>query len=145
MVGVPGSVGGAVAMNAGGHGAEIARDLISARTANLSTGVIAERSAASFEFSYRHARLGTSEVVLEATFRAPKGDAEEAAATVEEIVRWRREHQPGGRNAGSVFQNPKGDSAGRILDELGLKGLRVGGADLGEARELHPARRGRIE
>jgi UDP-N-acetylmuramate dehydrogenase len=49
-------------------------------------------------------------------------------ARVAEVVRWRREHQPGGANAGSVFRNPPGDSAGRLIDAAGLKGLRVGGA-----------------
>jgi UDP-N-acetylmuramate dehydrogenase len=56
------------------------------------------------------------------------GDATAADAEVAAIVRWRREHQPGGSNAGSVFANPPGDSAGRLVDSLGLKGLRVGGA-----------------
>jgi UDP-N-acetylmuramate dehydrogenase len=49
-------------------------------------------------------------------------------ARIAEVVRWRREHQPGGSNAGSVFRNPPGDSAGRLIDAAGLKGLRVGGA-----------------
>ena len=49
-------------------------------------------------------------------------------ARIADIVRWRREHQPGGSNAGSVFRNPPGDSAGRLIDVAGLKGLRVGGA-----------------
>jgi UDP-N-acetylmuramate dehydrogenase len=56
------------------------------------------------------------------------GDVTAADAEVAAIVRWRREHQPGGSNAGSVFANPPGDSAGRLVDSLGLKGLRVGGA-----------------
>lgn len=129
-VGVPGSVGGAVAMNAGGHGADVARDLLSAKTVRFATGAVTDRDAASFAFSYRHAAVSPSEVVLEATFAAPEGDAALAAQAIEEIVRWRREHQPGGRNAGSVFQNPAGDSAGRIIDELGLKGLRVGSAEV---------------
>jgi UDP-N-acetylmuramate dehydrogenase len=129
-VGVPGSVGGAVAMNAGGHGAEIARDLLSARTMDFETGSLADRDVASFAFSYRHAEVSPLELVIEATFRAPQGDASLATQSIEEVVRWRREHQPGGRNAGSVFKNPDGDSAGRIIDELGLKGLRVGGAEI---------------
>ena len=132
MVGVPGSVGGAVAMNAGGHGSEVARELVSATVVDLLNGSVQVREADAFEFAYRHARLSPSEVVLEATFAAPKGDPEGAAAAIEEIVRWRREHQPGGRNAGSIFQNPEGDSAGRILDELGLKGMRVRGAEISE-------------
>lgn len=129
-VGVPGSVGGAVAMNAGGHGADTAGNLVSATTWNVRTGVMSERENASFEFSYRHALVSREEVVLSATFAAPQGDQTAAMRAIEEIVHWRREHQPGGRNAGSVFQNPEGDSAGRIIDELGLKGFRVGSAEV---------------
>jgi UDP-N-acetylmuramate dehydrogenase len=129
-VGIPGTVGGAVAMNAGGHGADTARDLLSATVVDLASGTTAVKDAHSLSFSYRHADLAASELVLEATFRAPEGDVEKAREAIEEIVRWRRDHQPGGRNAGSVFQNPPDDSAGRILDSLGLKGLRVGGAEI---------------
>ena len=67
-------------------------------------------------------------MVTGAEFRVAPGDPATAEAEVAAIVRWRREHQPGGSNAGSVFANPPGDSAGRLIDSLGLKGLRVGGA-----------------
>ena len=67
-------------------------------------------------------------MVTGATFRVVDGDARRGRGEVAAIVRWRREHQPGGSNAGSVFANPPGDSAGRLIDSLGLKGLRVGGA-----------------
>ena len=63
------------------------------------------------------------------------GVADDPAACgerIDEVVRWRREHQPGGANAGSVFRNPEGDSAGRLIDAAGLKGLRVGGATVSE-------------
>ncbi len=63
-----------------------------------------------------------------ATFVVAPAPVGECEATIAEIVRWRREHQPGGANAGSVFRNPPGDSAGRMIDAAGLKGLRVGGA-----------------
>ena len=69
-----------------------------------------------------------SEVVVGARFRVADGDPRAAEEDVAGIVRWRREHQPGGANAGSVFANPPGDSAGRLIDSLGLKGFRVGGA-----------------
>jgi UDP-N-acetylmuramate dehydrogenase len=67
-------------------------------------------------------------VVTEAEFELAPGDRQESEARVAEIVRWRREHQPGGSNAGSVFTNPPGDSAGRLIDAAGLKGFRVGSA-----------------
>lgn len=131
-VGIPGSVGGAVAMNAGGHGSDTASALLECRIADLSTGEIAPVGRDELDFSYRHSRLSPTDLVLEATFDAPPGDVELASRSIEEIVRWRRLNQPGGRNAGSVFQNPDGDSAGRLIDELGLKGLRVGSASVSE-------------
>jgi UDP-N-acetylmuramate dehydrogenase len=131
-VGIPGSVGGAVAMNAGGHGSDTASALIECRVADLSTGTIATVGPDELDFSYRHSALSETDVVLEATFDAPAGDAELAGRSIEAIVRWRRLNQPGGRNAGSVFQNPVGDSAGRIIDELGLKGFRIGSASVSE-------------
>jgi UDP-N-acetylmuramate dehydrogenase len=128
-VGIPGSVGGAVRMNAGGHGRETADVLVSAEVADLAgSGVTAERHLGALGFGYRHSALGPTEIVTGATFRVSAGEVATAEAEVAGIVRWRREHQPGGSNAGSVFANPPGDSAGRIIDSLGLKGLRVGGA-----------------
>ena len=60
------------------------------------------------------------------------GDSEEGRAMMREIVRWRREHQPGGANAGSVFQNPSNESAGSLIDSCGLKGRRVGSAHVSD-------------
>jgi UDP-N-acetylmuramate dehydrogenase len=128
-VGIPGSVGGAVRMNAGGHGRETADVLLDAEVADLAQGGLpAPRPLAALAFGYRCSALGPTEVVTGATFRVAEGDAATAEAEVAAIVRWRRKHQPGGSNAGSVFANPEGDSAGRLIDSLGLKGLRVGGA-----------------
>ncbi len=128
-VGIPGTVGGAVRMNAGGHGRETADVLVDAEVADLATGgTPSSRPLAALGFGYRCSALAPTEVVTGATFRVVDGDAPAAEAEVAAIVRWRREHQPGGSNAGSVFANPPGDSAGRLVDSLGLKGLRVGGA-----------------
>jgi UDP-N-acetylmuramate dehydrogenase len=69
---------------------------------------------------------------VQATFAVTADEPAACEARVAEIVRWRREHQPGGANAGSVFRNPPGDSAGRLVDAAGLKGLRVGGAVVSE-------------
>ena len=127
-VGVPGSVGGAVRMNAGGHGSDVAASLVSARVVDLAGDRPAERTAADLALGYRRSEVGPAEVVVEATFALASGRRDECEARIGEIVRWRREHQPGGQNAGSVFTNPPGDSAGRLVDAAGLKGFRVGSA-----------------
>lgn len=129
-VGVPGSVGGAVKMNAGGHGSTTAERLVSARLVSLLTGGAAVVATADLGLSYRHSAVGADDVVTEATFRLGKGDPQASAAQITEIVAWRRAHQPGGRNAGSIFQNPVGDSAGRLVETAGAKGLRVGSASV---------------
>lgn len=133
MVGVPGSVGGAVRMNAGGHGSDIATNIVSANVVDLADDVgIVRRSPASLGFAYRHSALSSSEVVINATFRCGVGPSSVGEETVREIVRWRRVHQPGGANCGSVFTNPPGDSAGRLIDAAGLKGRRIGGASVSD-------------
>jgi UDP-N-acetylmuramate dehydrogenase len=128
FVGIPGSVGGAVRMNAGGHGRETRDVLVGARTVDLVTGAAHERTAADLELGYRSSGLTAEEVVVGATFEGAPDAAGAALGRIEEIVRWRRAHQPGGQNAGSVFTNPPGDAAGRLIDACGLKGLRIGGA-----------------
>ena len=124
-VGVPGTVGGAVRMNAGGHGSDIARSLVSATIVDLRQATRATRPSATLDLRYRHSNLGTADVVVEARFRLLRGDSIRSEAEIAEIVRWRRENQPGGQNAGSVFTNPPGDSAGRLIERAGCKGLRV--------------------
>lgn len=132
FVGIPGSVGGAVRMNAGGHGRDTAEVLVSAHTVDLVGGASLERTAEQLELGYRHSTIMPTEVVTRARFRVDADDPEACAVRIAEIVGWRREHQPGGSNAGSVFVNPPGDSAGRLIDACGLKGHRVGGAVVSE-------------
>lgn len=129
FVGIPGSVGGAVRMNAGGHGRETADVLVRARLVDLAgTGDEVERPASDLGLGYRRSAVGASEIVTGAAFAVHGTHPADCDAAIAEVVRWRREHQPGGANAGSVFRNPPGDAAGRIIDALGLKALRVGGA-----------------
>src|SRR5207245_7449145 len=125
-VGVPGSVGGAVRMNAGGHGADTRRTLISARWLDLAAGPdaeVGEVAAAGLELGYRTSRVTDHHLVLAASYRLAPGDREASEQTIRDIVAWRREHQPGGQNAGSVFTNPPGeppqDSAGWLVDAAG--------------------------
>jgi UDP-N-acetylmuramate dehydrogenase len=127
-VGVPGSVGGAVRMNAGGHGSDTSQSLRRFYFADLHGGPDGEADVERLDYSYRHSSVAPHHVVLWAEFAALPGDRETSEAEIAEIVRWRRQHQPGGQNAGSVFTNPPGDSAGRLIDAAGLKGHRIGTA-----------------
>jgi UDP-N-acetylmuramate dehydrogenase len=129
-VGVPGTVGGGVRMNAGGHGSDIAATLVEVRLVDLSTGEDGVVSTADLQLGYRRSSVRPEQVVARATFRLTAGDADTATAEIAEIVRWRRENQPGGPNAGSVFTNPEGDSAGRLIDAAGAKGRRLGTAEV---------------
>ena len=131
-VGVPGSVGGAVRMNAGGHGSDTSSTLVSYRWVDLRTARAAEAPADQLHMAYRHTSLSASDVVVAARFRLVGGDPEAGAAAIGDIVRWRRANQPGGSNAGSVFTNPDGDSAGRLIEEAGLKGFRLRSAQVSE-------------
>jgi UDP-N-acetylmuramate dehydrogenase len=131
FVGIPGSVGGAVRMNAGGHGAETADVLDRAWVVALDGrgGAVPEvRTAPELALGYRSSTIGPADVVTRAIVLGVADTPDACADRLDEIVRWRREHQPGGANAGSVFRNPPGDAAGRLIDVAGCKGLRVGGA-----------------
>ena len=127
-VGVPGSVGGAVRMNAGGHGAETSETLRRVRIVDLSKGTDDVVPAEALDLSYRHSNVEPHHVVVWAEYELAPGDAAASERQITEIVRWRRENQPGGQNCGSVFTNPAGDSAGRLVDAAGLKGHREGSA-----------------
>ncbi len=128
FVGIPGSVGAAVRMNAGCLGSETVDWLIAARVLDLFGGTVAWRPAGDLGLAYRHSDLGDGDVVVGARFRTEPSTPEAGSAVLREVTRWRRDHQPGGTlNAGSVFKNPPGDHAGRLIDAAGLKGLRVGG------------------
>jgi UDP-N-acetylmuramate dehydrogenase len=131
-VGVPGSVGGAVRMNAGGHGSDMAASVVSADVVDLADGSRATRSASELAFGYRSSAVAVRQVVTRVRLALREGDSLAAKAEIDDIVRWRREHQPGGQNAGSVFTNPPGASAGRLVDDAGLKGMRVGTAQVSD-------------
>jgi UDP-N-acetylmuramate dehydrogenase len=131
-VGVPGSVGGAVRMNAGGHGSDMSETLVGVRVVDLASGEDLEMDPASLQLGYRSSSLRSGQVVVHADLQLRPGDRAAGESLISEIVRWRREHQPGGQNAGSVFTNPPGDSAGRLIDVAGAKGLRVGTAQVSD-------------
>jgi UDP-N-acetylmuramate dehydrogenase len=131
---VPGSVGGAVWANAGAHDSDVASILESARLL-LADGTEAVVATADLDLRYRDSRLkhNPDEVVLEATFRLVPAEPAVIAARLDEIRRWRREHQPLGiPSAGSTFRNPPSDSAGRLIESVGWKGRTRGGATVSE-------------
>ncbi len=131
-VGIPGTVGGAIRMNAGGHGRETSDVLVHARVCSLADGNVRELTPTDLGLAYRHSTIGACDVVLAASFSGHADDPARCAERIDEIVRWRRTHQPGGQNAGSVFTNPPGDAAGRLIEASGCKGRRIGGVHVSE-------------
>ena len=131
-VGVPGTIGGAVKMNAGGHGADMASSLVSVEVLTFGSQTPRVMDCDELDFAYRSSALTNRDLVISATLQLSPGEKESSLGTLKEIVRWRREHQPGGSNCGSVFTNPPGDSAGRLIEDAGAKGLRLGTAQVSE-------------
>ena len=134
LAGIPGTVGGALAMNAGCHGGETWRyvDRVLMLTRG---GELIERAAGDFSVGYRHVGLkaASDEIFAAAWFRFPPGDAQAAAARTRELLQRRVATQPLALpNAGSVFRNPPGDHAARLIEAAGLKGARIGAAEVSE-------------
>lgn len=130
--GIPGTVGGALAMNAGAHGSETWDFVTQIKTVNRA-GEIHLRSKKEFDVSYRHVRGFEDEWFVSATMQFAKGDAEFEKQQIRDWLKTRNASQPTNQPcAGSVFRNPPGDHAGRLIETTGLKGLRVGGASVSE-------------
>ncbi len=129
-VGVPGTVGGAVRMNAGGHGSDMSGSLIDAVIVDLYRGDTTVWAASELGLGYRTSRVAAHQVVASVRLRLRFGDREASRSELAEIVAWRRANQPGGRNAGSVFTNPEHAAAGELIESAGAKGLRVGSAEV---------------
>ena len=134
---IPGTVGGAVWANAGAHESDVAGILESVRVLQAD-GTESALPVESLALSYRDSRFKHSEgtdpdLILDATFRLEPADPDVIKGRLDDIRRWRQAHQPLGLpSAGSVFRNPPGDSAGRLIEEAGLKGERIGGATVSE-------------
>ena len=144
--GLPGTVGGAAVGNAGAFEGNVASVLRSATVLGPG-GEVVERPNEWFEFVYRGSRIkrageqgsrGAGEqrdggyVVLAATFGLRPGDPETLAARADEILEWRRTRHPAGATMGSTFENPPGRHAGYLIEQAGLRGYRVGGAQISE-------------
>lgn len=131
---VPGTVGGAVYGNAGAHGGDIAGQLRMAEILQPD-GTVRAYSAEEMAFGYRSSALkrlgnGHRPVVLAAELMLKRGEPEAITAKMDEFVAHRKRTQPPGASTGSMFKNPPGDFAGRLIEAAGLKGKRIGGAEI---------------
>ena len=134
LAGIPGTVGGALAMNAGCYGSETWEFVESVRAMDR-RGTVHVRTRGEFEVGYRHCspKAGDDEWFVEATFRFSGGDGVAARLRIRELLARRIASQPLGLpNAGSVFRNPEGDFAARLVEAAGLKGYAIGGASVSE-------------
>lgn len=130
--GIPGSVGGAIVMNAGTSEGEM-KDVVESVTVMGAGGDISEIKKEALSFSYRNLSLPKGTVVLGATFRMRAGDKEAIKERISTLLHDRKAKQPLDLpNAGCIFKNPDSGSAGRLIDEVGLKGLQFGGARVSE-------------
>ena len=137
MAGIPGTVGGALAMNAGCYGSET-WDVVAGVTTLDRHGALRERTPGEFEIGYRHVVLKDEEgpnsihpFFVAARFRLPKGDGNTLRQKIKEFLSRRIATQPLALpNAGSVFRNPPGDHAARLIEASGLKGCTIGGAQV---------------
>lgn len=132
MAGIPGTVGGALAMNAGCFGGETWQHVLSVETINR-RGEIHHRPASEFEVGYRHVARPADEWFVAGHFQLQAGDKEKSLNDIRTLLEKRNASQPTGTaNCGSVFRNPPGNFAGRLIEDCGLKGKRIGGACVSE-------------
>lgn len=132
--GIPGSIGGAVFMNAGAYGGEMKDIVESVNLVSRDGKVLRTVSGEEMDFSYRHSILQeTGEVAVSVVLRLSKGDAAEISETMRDLTKRRNEKQPVQYpSAGSFFKRPEGFFAGKLIQDAGLKGLSVGGAQVSE-------------
>jgi len=130
--GIPGSIGGALRMNAGAHGSET-KDVLRQARAVAPDGEIHVLSNADMGFTYRHCAVPDDWIFTEALFEGRAGDPDEISAEMQDVAKYREQHQPiKERTGGSTFKNPEGHSAWRLVDAAGMRGHRVGGAKVSE-------------
>ncbi len=131
LTGIPGSVGGAVKMNAGGNFGDFG-SAVETVTLMDSDGNVFEKSKPELVFDYRRTNI-TAKFILSARLKLNESDSEQIMRTVKEIWIYKKNNQPlNTKNSGCIFRNPQGGSAGALIDRAGLKGLRIGGAVVSE-------------
>lgn len=132
LSGIPGTIGGAVKMNAGAYGADISQALVSAEIVERN-GKIRTLNTSELGFSYRKSTLPEGAIVTKAILQGKAGNSEEIWQKISEIKKSREDSQPiRERTGGSTFKNPKGHKAWELIDRAGCRGLRVGGAQMSE-------------
>jgi len=132
LAGIPGTVGGALRMNAGCYGTEIKDILVSALAVD-NQGKIHKLTPEDMGFSYRHCKIPEDWVFVGARFKAKSGNSQEIAARIEKLLAEREDAQPvKSRTGGSTFANPEGYKAWELIDKAGCRGLKVGGAQVSE-------------
>lgn len=132
LAGIPGTVGGGLAMNAGAHGGEIWDFVCEVKTINRK-GRIISRPRNAFKTSYRHVEVPDDEWFISASFQLMSGDSKVSKEKIKSHLEKRKNAQPlNWPNAGSVFRNPKNDYAARLIEACGLKNYRIGGACVSE-------------
>jgi len=130
---VPGTIGGGVRMNAGAHGGDMSDTLVDALVLDPAVGEVERHTRERLAFGYRRSALPASAIVIGVTLQLAIEDPAVVLAEIDGIRTWRREHQPLSRpSCGSVFTNPPGASAGALIDAAGLKGVRIGGAEVSQ-------------
>jgi UDP-N-acetylmuramate dehydrogenase len=131
LIGIPGTVGGALSMNAGAHGGAVLDTVETLET--LRGGEIAVLARGELDYGYRFLTLAAGEVIISATFRLTPGSIIEIEERIGGYLEHRRKsHRVGYPNAGSFFRNPEGTQAWRLIEDAGLSGYRVGGAQVSE-------------
>jgi UDP-N-acetylmuramate dehydrogenase len=130
--GIPGTIGGAVRMNAGAYGREV-KDVLVSATLVLRNGEIRSIGLYDLEYSYRHSTMPPGAIVVEALFQGEPGKAEDIGAEMDRIAAAREESQPlRSRTGGSTFKNPPGHKAWALIDAAGCRGLQLGDAQVSE-------------
>jgi UDP-N-acetylmuramate dehydrogenase len=131
LAGIPGTIGGGIRMNAGGKFGDIGA-AVNRVTVMDSGGTVFERTKDDLVFDYRHTNI-SARFILEATLELEEDDPQRILQKTKEIWMYKRNSQPlNTKNAGCIFKNPRGLSAGALIDQAGLKGLRIGGAEVSE-------------
>ena len=129
LIGVPGTVGGALRMNAGAYGTQIGERVKSVKVFQGTSGELKVLKPGGMKFTYRHSSFSPSDIMLSVTLELLESPYEEIVAKIKRCNQKRRASQPiNQRSAGCIFKNPPGLSTGKMIDDLGMKGLRMGGA-----------------